>query len=255
MTDTGYSRSPKLLKGALIQFSAAMIIPVPNVILFQYNPELMSRSVGIFDPKAAGGDKQDKQPKLVEGRLEPYDPEETFSMQLYLNATDALEEPESHPVAVVSGVADRLAALEMMLYPAGEDSLLGGALGISVSVSLGAGGASLTGGAGAAAKVVPRRVVPVALFVWGPGRIVPVRITSFAVEEQQFNFLLYPTRAKVSLGMRVLTPEAILGGRKSGDAMEEIAIFAYKFTRAQKEVLALANLANTVESILGMLPF
>jgi len=41
----GYSRSPKLLKGALVQFSAPFLVPVPNVIIFQYNPETLSRTL------------------------------------------------------------------------------------------------------------------------------------------------------------------------------------------------------------------
>ena len=41
----GYSRSPKLLKGALVQFSAPMLVPIPNVIVFQYNPEQLMNVV------------------------------------------------------------------------------------------------------------------------------------------------------------------------------------------------------------------
>ena len=37
-------------------------------------------------------------------------------------------------------------------------------------------------------------------------------------------------------------------------ATVEMAKACYKFTRGQKEVLATANLANAVESIVGMLP-
>ena len=37
-------------------------------------------------------------------------------------------------------------------------------------------------------------------------------------------------------------------------AVLEIAKACYTFTRVQKEVLATANLANSVESIIGMLP-
>jgi len=100
---------------------------------------------------------------------------------------------------------------------------------------------------------VPRGTVPVLLFVWGPGRIVPVRVTSFSVEEQAYSPILYPIRAKVSLGLKILTPKDFPTCNKS--LSQELAITAFKFTRKQKEVLAAANLANSVESILGMLPF
>src|SRR6266446_2345183 len=46
----GYSRSPKLLKGALIQFSAPMLIPIPNIIVFQYNPETRTRTLTPWTP-------------------------------------------------------------------------------------------------------------------------------------------------------------------------------------------------------------
>jgi hypothetical protein len=180
---------------------------------------------------------------------QPFDPPETFTLALELDAADALEKPESHPVAFISGVADRIAAMEMLLYPQG-DSLLGGLMG---SISGALGGASASVGGGSAVQPVPRGTVPVVLFVWGPGRIVPVRLTSFSVEEQAYSPLLYPIRAKVSIGLKILTPRDF--PTENRKLSEDLAITAFKFTRKQKEVLAAANLANSVESILGMLPF
>ena len=46
---------------------------------------------------------------------------------------------------------------------------------------------------------------PLTLFVWSAQRIVPVRITEFSITEEAFDPALNPIRAKVSLGMRVLT--------------------------------------------------
>lgn len=45
-----------------------------------------------------------------------------------------------------------------------------------------------------------------------------------------------------------------IDGNPATGAAVELAKGCYKFTRAQKEALALANLANSVESIVGMLP-
>src|SRR5262249_26299974 len=160
---------------------------------------------------------------------------------LELDAADALEEPARHPVAVVSGVADRIAAMEMLLYPPGE-KILGGLL--TGSLSLLSGVQSVT--------VAKRTKVAIVLFFWGPGRIVPVRITTFSVDEQAFSPILYPIRAKVTLGLRILDPASL---PDDDDAVTKIARACYNFTRAQKEALALANIANSVESIMGMLPF
>lgn len=250
----GYSRGPKLLKGAIVQFVEMPIIPIPNIIVFQYNPESLSRTLSPYappEPSQPGQDKAGTPPGTTPSgaKDQPFDPTEKFNLTLLLDASDALEAPESHPVAFVTGVADRIAALEMLIYPAG-DSLLGGLVG-SLSVSVGGGGISA-----GLKKAVKKPEVPVTLFIWGPGRIVPVRLENFAVEEQQWNQLLYPVRAKVTVGMRVITADAL---RKPAPAKtttaEDIAIFCYDFTRGQKELLALANVANTVESILGILPF
>jgi hypothetical protein len=87
---------------------------------------------------------------------------------------------------------------------------------------------------------------------------VPVRITSLSVEEQQYSPTLYPIRAKAQLGLRVLDQDDLVTvtGDRTGPnhAAAELAKACYAFTRAQKELLAQANLINSVESILGMLP-
>jgi hypothetical protein len=246
---TGYSRSPKLLKGALIQFSAPLLIPIPNIIVFQYNPASLTRSFTPWGPPTKP-DPEHPDDKLVNQRAQPYDPQETFSLALELDATDDLEDPTSHPVAVVSGVAARIAAMEMLLYPPGQ-STLGALLNVSINVSIGSGGISAS--VGKAVDTVPQTTVPVVLFFWGPGRIVPVRITSFQVEEQAFLPTLYPLRAKATIGLKILDTTAFDPNDTS--AAVKIAKACYTFTRAQKEALALANVANSVESIMGMLPF
>ncbi len=226
---SGYTRSPKLLKGALIELSEPFLGPVPNIIIFQYNPQTMNRELVPWSAEEwAGGRWGQEKPTA-----QPFDPGERFTLTVELDATDALE--EGNPVAVLSGVADRIAALEMLLYPVG-DSLLG----------------EMFGSLGGLVDVVPRNSVPVVLFVWGPGRILPVRLTSFTVEEQAFSPTLYPIRAAVTLGMQVLTDKSF---KEPLSASEQLAVAAYKFTRGQKEVLARLNLANSVESILGLLPF
>lgn len=251
MTD-GYSRSPRLLKGALIEFSSRFLGPVPNIIIFQYNPETLSRSLNPWAPprrSASGSESEERERESGDtesagsdgtSTAQPYDPRETFTLSLDLDATDAWEAPESHPVAAVTGVADRIAALEMLLYPDKEGNDLLGAIGDLLSFT-------------SEDDPEPRYSVPILLFVWGTGRIVPVRITSFSVEEQAFSTFLYPIRAKVSLGLKVLTPNDL---KDHPDTFsKELAITSYDYTFAQKNLLSTANLANSVESILGMLPF
>jgi len=258
MPDTAYSQTPFLLKGALIYFGAPMIIPIPNIIFFQYNPETMTRTLHPWTPPerevTVADDLSMTSAALTSTQRrslsQPYDPRETFQLVLEMDATDALEHPEYHPVAFVSGIADRLAAIENLMYPPG-DSLLGGLLGtVAASVSFGGADPAL------AAANLERREVPIVLFFWGPGRIVPVRITSLSIEEQQYSPLLYPLRAKATIGVQVLDLDDLVtvSGDPASGAAVDIAKACYLFTRGQKELLAQLNLANSVESIIGMMP-
>jgi len=68
-----------------------------------------------------------------------------------------------------------------------------------------------------ALEIVPMEQ-PLTLFVWGAGNILPVRITSLAVNEDLFDPRLVPVTATVSLGMRSLTV-ADLGVTTRGGAL------------------------------------
>ena len=43
------------------------------------------------------------------------------------------------------------------------------------------------------------------MFVWGQKRILPVRLTEFSITEEAHDTQLNPIRAKVALGLRVLS--------------------------------------------------
>ena len=242
----GFTRSPLLLKGALIRFSSPFLVPIPSIIPFQYNPETLSRTLDPWAPPGKDDERSATKAPTEENSLaQPYDPEESFNLSLELVAADALEDPGNHRVAVLTGIADRIAALEMLLYPTGEEEAVGGVLNVPVNTSLGAGAAP-----GAAVDVVPQRKVPVVLFFWGPGRIVPVRISTFTVEEQAFLPILYPMRAKCTLGLKVLDAAAF-GSDTSAEV--KIAKACYTFTRAQTQ--ALAKVENIPGFITSRLPF
>jgi hypothetical protein len=233
--------APKLVKGALVELSERFLGPVPNVIVFQFNPSQITRSFEAWAPPEE--DDEVGAASRSAATAQPGDPTETLSLSLLLDATDALETPDGHPIQVISGVADRLSALELLMFPQ-EDSLLGALLTGAVS--------ALGGSVSFSVAEAKRGSVPITLFVWGINRIVPVRVTSFEVEEQEYSPILYPHRVKVSLGMRVLMPVEL--AEHPNEVARTIAQTAYKFTRKQREVWGAANLANTVESVMGMLP-
>lgn len=246
MPTGGFPRSPRLFKGALVELKEQFLGLETIVIPFQYNPQSFTRNLEAFQKPE---DETGKGPTTeTNDRAQPFDPEETFSLTLELDASDALEENDR--LAVRVGVADRIAALERLLYPQESELEVGGLLGpISVSLSVSIGGAS-----SGSAQVLEKRQVPVILFVWGAGRTLPVRLTSFSVEEQFFSPKLHPIHAKVTIGLKVLTHKQL--GKQSSPAVE-LAKQAYENALRQKRVLAKlneSNLSSAVDSILAMIP-
>jgi hypothetical protein len=57
---------------------------------------------------------------------------------------------------------------------------------------------------------------PLTLFVWSKNRVLPVRVTSLSITEEAFDVALNPIRAKVSLGLRVLTVDDVPFAHKAG---------------------------------------
>ena len=239
----------KFIKGALIEFMETFLIPLPNVISFQFNPETMTHAW--TQPQAAGssGTGGDANPLAVRGF-----PGESFSFTVMLDSNDSIanQEPVAGSLAEISGVYSRLAALEMLQFPTGGSG--GGGLLGSVSASLSVGSSSLSFGGSASAAVkrdIPQAQVPTVLFVWGPGRIVPVRVTNLSITEKLYDGLLNPIHAEAQLGLRVLTKEEL---KYVNGPLKDIAKGAYDYSQGLREALAIANLGNAAESIIGMLP-
>jgi hypothetical protein len=239
----------KFIKGALIEFMQAFLVPVPNVIVFQFNPETMTHTWTQPAPDSAARQGEQSNPLAVKGV-----PGESFSFNLAMDAGDVIASGSAAvaDIASASGVYTRLAALEMLQYPV--PSPTGGLLGTvsaSVSASVSAGGISVGVATGAQGKTVPKAQLPTVLFIWGPGRILPVRVTTLTITEKLYDATLNPTHAEAQLGLQVLTPDelnAVTG------PLADIAKVAYAYSQGLRQVLAAANLANAADSILGMLP-
>jgi hypothetical protein len=214
-----FPRSPKLLKGALVVFET--VAPVPtNLIVFQYNPDAMSRGLQHF-----GGSEGQEGAGSTEPTVPPL---QTFQMNVELDAADQLE--ESNPLSQASGIHATLAALELLLYPSSASLILNKVL-------------SLAGSA-----IVTLARAPMVLLVWGPLRVVPVRVTTLAVNEQAFDQLLNPIRAQVTMGLRALTiPELA----QAGPPFDTLALVNH----IAKEVLARANVFNSAQQIGGSISF
>jgi hypothetical protein len=172
---SNFPSSPKLTKGALISYDPLGFIP--QVVIFQYNPETMTRRLE--------AQRTQRQGDPVETHRLKGPPIEKIELKVELDAADQLEKQEA--TAVASGIYPQLSALEMMLYPKSS--------WVIAKTVLAAGGAI---------EIVPPEE-PFTLFVWGVNRVVPVRITSFSIAEQYYDPNLNPIAAEVSLTLEVLT--------------------------------------------------
>jgi hypothetical protein len=233
------------IKGALISFLPTAIGPIqlPNVIVFQFNPETMTHTWS--EATAAPGEGRARHNPLTVSGL----PGEKFSFTLSLDANEMIADAGRNPVgaglAFLSGVQPRLAALEMLLYPMGSAS--SGLLG-TVSAASNAVGFSMSV---ATSQSVPESQVPVVLFVWGLQRIVPVRVTDLTITEKLYDTALNPVHADAQIGLRVLTPDEIVAVH---GPMKTIATVAYVYTQGLRQAQAVADLGDSAADIIGMLP-
>ncbi len=228
-------------RGALVEFTETFPIPVPNLILFQYNPETMTHT---WTPAKSGGANSPGQtasnPLAITGP-----PEESFSFTLVMDSNDTVADgfPVTADLAKLSGVYPRIAALEMLLFPTAPPG--GGLIG-SVSSALGLASSAPS------STAVPAAQLPTVLFVWGPGRIAPVRVTTLTFTEKLYDgALLVPTHVEAQMSLKVLTPPEL---QYVSGPLGSLANAAASYTTGLREALAIANLANSVESIAGMLP-
>ena len=214
---TSFPRSPRLVKGGIVQIDAQSGA-VRKVIALQYNPDSITRSLQV---KGVGQSTGDRSEAL---RLTG-PPVETIKVEIQLDATDQLEFPDRNPDAVSSGIQPQLASLEMLIYPGSGQLQANDAL---------AGSGTL--------EIIPMES-NLSLFVWSNHRVVPVRVTDFSITEEAFDPALNPIRAKVSLGMRVLTIDDLGFSHKGGSL--------YMAYQQQKERLA-ARYTGAALSALGI---
>jgi len=177
---TGFPKSPRFIKGALVSFDLSN--PLPQVILFQYNPDTLTRSLQGQGGEGGGGGKS----STMEAFRLKGPPIETITLDIELDISDKLEHPEKNKVAVEKGLYPELSGLELLLYPNSQHVI----------------STARAASSGVLEVIAPES--PFTLFVWGARKVLPIHITKFDITEEAFDTNLNPTRAKVSLGMRVL---------------------------------------------------
>jgi hypothetical protein len=218
-----------LMRGALIEYGSDFMGPIPNVVIFQFNPESLSRTVEIARRTTSATSRETTQagePSV-----------EKISLKASFSAAD--EFGENKALARLFGVGTRLAALEKMVYPS---NTLTAKIGAALSS-----GAPTPPVPGAKSQPMPRQKMPRILFIWGPYKILPVVLESMSIVEQQYDFLLNPVQAEVSISMAVNTVD------KYTD--DPIGKGALTYSNMAKDAQAMANLANTAEQAVELIPF
>jgi hypothetical protein len=208
--------SPRLVKGGIVLLNPTTGA-VEQVITLQYNPDLITRSLQV---QGAGNEGDRLEALRLKGPAV-----ETIKLEAELDAADQLEFPRDNPTTLESGIHVQLAALEMIVYPPSSQLKEANRL------------------AGTGVLEILPATAPLTLFVWSKHRVIPVRITEFTVTEEAFDPSLNPLRAKVSLGMRVLTVNDLDFASKGGSL--------YLVYQQQKEQLA-KKVASANLSSLGI---
>lgn len=219
-----------LLRGALIEYGTSLIGPIPNVVIFQFNPESLSRSLEI--PTRPGGATPREATQAGEKTYEK------ITFKAHFSAANMLD--EGKVLAQLFGIGPQLAALEKMVLPSAKLAGLVGAALDAIGGALGGAGDS------APAQPIPREKYPRILFIWGLTRVLPVTIDSMSINELEYDALLNPTRAEVDLQLSVIAVD---------DCSDDIlAKGALEYSTLAKEAQAIANLANTAEQIVELIP-
>jgi len=199
-----FPNSPRVLKGGIVLVDPDTAA-VRGIISLQYFPDTVTRSFQIQGVSAEGGDRSE----ILRLKGPPI---ETIKLDAEIDATDQLEFPDQNANAVEVGIHPQLAALEAIVYPTSDQLQSNNALAKSGTL-----------------EIIPMQSA-LTLFIWSKNRIIPVRLTDFSITEEAFDPNLNPIRAKVSLGMRVLSVNDVGFDAKAGSL--------YMAYQQQKERLA-----------------
>lgn len=203
-----------MTRGALV--GVDLFNPVASVIVFQYNPETVSRSV---KPQGATGEGSKAESMRLKGA-----PIETISMELEIDATDQLDAGDS--LAEKLGIYPQLSALEMLAYPKS-------ALVITNTVMMALG----------TLEVLPP-IGPFTLLVWNYPRVVPVRVEELAITEELHDSKLNPIQARVKVSLQVLSYNDL--------SLTNPGYYMFLAHQAIKETFATIGSIRDIRSVSGL---
>ncbi|MCB1852627.1 MAG: hypothetical protein KDI83_17920 [Gammaproteobacteria bacterium] len=228
------------LRGALIEYGSDVLGPLPNIVVFQFNPEQIARTITMPNPTGSNPETAAREREAGQSSAPPL---ESFEITAHFSAADDLGKGGAiSAIPRAFGIGPQLAALEKMAVPStGLLSQLIGAAVDAIGDALGKESDSQ------ATRATPREKVPRLLFFWGPSRVVPVKIRSLAITEQKYDPLLNPVQAEVRIGLEI--PNSV------SQQDDIVGNGALTYTATIKEAQAAANLVKAVELAIDVIPF
>ena len=217
---SSFPGSPRLVRGGLVLIDPTSAA-IKRMIVLQYNPDSLTRTLQV---QALGESGDRSQALRIKGP-----PVETIKLDAEIDATDQLEFPDQNRTTVEFGILPQLAALETIIYPASSVLTSNNAL------------------AGSGTLEIAPMEAPLTLFVWSKNRVLPVRVSELSVTEEAFDPALNPIRAKVSLGLRVMSTDDLGFTHRGG------TIFV-SYLRARETLAKLAGSASLASIGLTNLP-
>lgn len=208
------TNGPRLLKGAIVGID--LTNPLASVIMFQYNPDTLTRTL---QPQGMGGQSGDRDEVM---RLKGA-PIETIKVDVEIDATDQLEAGDSN--ALTFGIYPQLSQLEMLIYPKSAQVVANTVLLATGTI-----------------EIIPP-MAPFTLFIWGLKRVLPVRLTDFSITEEAHDQQLNPLRAKASLGLRVLSYNDL--------SITNPGYYLFLTHQIVKETMATIASVNNIGAVLG----
>lgn len=220
---------PNVLKGSLAVYPTHTPGSQPSrFIVFQFNPESMKRTLAHRAAPAPSGGSTGAAKEDVLRVAGP--PLETINLTVDMHASDQLAEPDQNAAVAEAGLHPALATLELLMYPPTLNAL------------------AIEQKAAAGQVQVSPADLPLVLLIWGKSRVVPVKLTSFAVAEEAFDTRLNPIAAKVELGMQVLTYMEF-----SDSSIGRDAFLAYQ--KSKESLAARGQGGASLPSIQNLIPF
>lgn len=184
-----FTRRPNILKAGLILLDPETT-EIIRIVALQYNPEALNHA---YEIRGANETNRSEPLRLIGP------PVETFTLEAFLDASDQLEHPKDNPDAVERGIQGAISVLEMLIYPESQQLLANRDLARQGKL-----------------EILPMEKY-LTIFVWGKDRVLPVRVTQFSLNEEEFSPDLYPLRARVSLTLRVLSVDDLGFDHRGGN--------------------------------------